>query len=99
MRWIDRIQHALKAFRLGPAVVEPADTYWGKDPEPFAPPAYGDYIATSSSVYACSTLRARNVASLPLRAYRMVNGERVEVIDGAFADLMQSVNPHWTYNR
>jgi len=99
MRWIDRIQHALKAFRLGPAVVEPADTYWGKDPEPFAPPAYGDYIATSSSVYACSTLRARNVASLPLRAYRMVNGERVEVTDGPFTDLMQSVNPHWTYNR
>jgi HK97 family phage portal protein len=99
MRWVDRIQHALKAFRLGPAVVEPADTYWGKDPEPFAPPAYGDYIATSSSVYACSTLRARNVASLPLRAYRMVQGERVEVTEGAFADLMQSVNPHWTYNR
>jgi HK97 family phage portal protein len=99
MRWIDRIQHALKAFRLGPAVVEPADTYWGKDPEPFAPPAYGDYIATSSSVYACSTLRARNMASLPLRAYRMVQGERVEVTDGPFKDLMSAVNPHWTYNR
>lgn len=99
MRWIDRLTHALKAFRLGPAVVEPADTYWGKDPEVFAPAAYGDYIATSSSVYACANLRAKNIASLPLRAYRMVNGEPVEVTDGAFIDLMKRVNPHWTLNR
>lgn len=99
MRWIDRLQLAMKAFRLGPAVVEPADKYWGKDPEPFSPPVYGDYIATSSSVYACSNLRARNLASLPLRAYRMENGAKVEVTDGSFIDLMSRVNPHWTYQR
>lgn len=96
MRWIDRLQSAIKAFRLGPAVVEPADTYWGKDPEPFAPPVYGDYIATSSSVYACANLRARNLASLPLRAYR---NDGTEVTDGPFIDLIKRVNPHWTYTR
>jgi HK97 family phage portal protein len=99
MSWIDRLSRVIKAFALGPAVVEPADTYWGKDPEQFSPPAYGDYLATSSAVYACATLRAKNLASLPMRAYRTVNGEQVEVTDGAFADLMRSVNPHWTYNR
>lgn len=99
MSWISRLTYAIKAFTLGPAVVEPADTYWGKDPEQFSPPAYGDYIATSSAVYACATLRAKNLASLPMRAYRLVNGEQVEVTDGAFADLMRSVNPHWTYHR
>jgi HK97 family phage portal protein len=99
MSWISRLTYAIKAFTLGPAVVEPADTYWGKDPEQFSPPAYGDYLATSSAVYACATLRAKNLASLPMRAYRLVNGEQVEVTDGAFADLMRSVNPHWTYNR
>jgi HK97 family phage portal protein len=99
MKWTQRLSAAIKAFRLGPAVVEPADKIWGKDPETFSPPAYGDYIATSSAVYACATLRAKNVASLPLRAYRMVDGEQVEVTDGAFVDLMKTVNPHWTYNR
>lgn len=99
MSWLNRLNNAIKAFRLGPAVVESADKFWGKDPEVFAPEAYGTYLATSTAVYACATLRAKNLASLPLKAYRMVNGEKVEITDGPLNDLMQYVNPHWTYNR
>jgi HK97 family phage portal protein len=84
-----------KAFRLGPAVVEPADVAFGTDPERWSPEVYGNYIATSSAVYACVNLRARNLASLPLTIER--DGQTVT--DGPLFDLLRTVNPHWTPNR
>ena len=99
MRWIDRVQAAYKAFRLGPAVVEPADRYFGTDPETFGPTIYGDYLANSSAVYACANLKARNIASLPMRFYRGNKDNRTEVTSGPAIELFQHVNPHWTYDR
>lgn len=84
-----------KAFRLGPAVVEAADVAFGSDPALWSPEVYGNYIATSSAVYACTNLRARNIASLGLHIYR--DGEVVE--DGPLFDLLKTVNPYWTQNR
>lgn len=94
--WRQRIgAYISKAFRLGPAVVEAADVAFGTDPEKWSPEVYGNYIATSSAVYACVNLRARNIASLPLLLYR--DGKILE--SGALHDLLRTVNPHWTPNR
>lgn len=95
-----RLGEALKAFRVGSAVVERYDSSWGHNSETFAPPAYGDYLATCSAVYACANLRARNLASLPLKLHRQDrDGKRVEVTTGPAVELLASVNPFWTYNR
>ena len=94
--WRDRLSSFIaKSFRLGAAVVEPADVAFGTDPEKWSPEAYGNYIATSSAVYACTNLRARNLASLPLL---VMDGEE-HVQDGALFDLLKTVNPWWTTNR
>jgi HK97 family phage portal protein len=84
-----------KAFRLGPAVVEAADVAFGTDPEKWSPEVYGNYLATSSAVYACVNLRARNIASLPIVLDR--DGEHVT--EGPLFDLLKTVNPWWTPNR
>ena len=84
-----------KAFRLGPAVVEAADVAFGTDPEKWSPEVYGNYIATSSAVYACVNLRARNLASLPL----VLDRDGQHVTEGALHDLLKTVNPWWTPNR
>ena len=97
MRWRDRIA---KAFRLGPATVDAFETTFGHDQERYAPAAYGDYPATNAAVFACSSIRAKNLAKLRLRIYkRAANGERVEVTSGRLFDLMRSVNGYWTFRR
>ena len=97
MRWRDRIA---KAFRLGPATVDTFETTYGHDQERYAPAAYGDYPATNAAVFACSNIRAKNLAKLNLKIYkRATNGERVEVTSGRLYDLMRSVNGYWTFRR
>lgn len=97
MSWTERIR---KAFRLGPASIDPFETTFGHDQTRYAPENYGDYVALSAAVYACSNLRAKNLAKLPLRIYkRATNGDRIEVTSGRLWDLMQSVNGHWTFHR
>lgn len=96
----ERLTAAWRAFVLGPAVVEPSDRAWGHDSSPYSPPEYGNYIATSNAVYACATLRAQLLASLPLKLYTLnARGERAEVTSGPLYALLQKVNPFWTFNR
>jgi hypothetical protein len=99
MRWIDRLSHAFKAFRVGPAVVENADRYFGTDPETYGPSVYGDYLVLSSTVYACANLKARNISSLPIRFYAGEHNSRREITSGPIVKLFKQVNPHWTYQR
>ena len=97
MTWRDRIA---KAFRLGPASVDGFETTFGHDQTRYAPEKYGDYAATNAAVYACSNIRAKNLAKLRLRIYkRTASGERVEVTSGRLFDLMRSVNGFWTFRR
>lgn len=94
--WMHRIQAAAKAFRLGPAVVHPGDT-WGFASDNSAPTEYGDYIATSVGVYACVTYRSDNLAGLPFKVYEKAgNGEKNPVTSGALVDLLEKPNPFWT---
>jgi HK97 family phage portal protein len=89
-----------KAFRLGPASVDGFETTFGHDQTRYAPEKYGDYAATNAAVYACSNIRAKNLAKLRLRIYkRTASGERVEVTSGRLFDLMRSVNGFWTFRR
>ena len=100
MNLLDRFRAAVRAFVLGPAVVERFDEVWGHSIEQYAPAEYGEYIATSNGVYACATSRAQLLSSLPLKLYRLDRaGRRAEVTAGDLYGLLQNVNPFWTGNR
>lgn len=89
-----------RSFVTGPAVVDRADTAFGIGADEFNPEDYGRYVATSNGVYACANLRARLLASVPLRLYRVDGeGEREEMTKGAPLALLQKVNPYWTFAR
>jgi HK97 family phage portal protein len=93
MAWLQDVFS--KLFKLGPAVIEPADVAFGADPAEWAPTRYGEYLTQSSAVYACANLRARNLAGLKMHAY--LNGK--EITQGPAVDLLRKVNPHWTWAR
>ena len=92
-------QRDARAFVTGPAVVEPSHEFWGIPSEEWQPEAYANYIAISNAVYACSMLRARTLAGLPLRLYTNRRGEKVEVDSGPAWDLLHRINPYWTMGR
>jgi HK97 family phage portal protein len=100
--WFDKLKTWIteKIFRLGPVVLERAEEAWGHEPSVFAPEKYGEYIATSVGVYTCATYRAQNLAKLSLRLYKVdAAGNRKEVTDGELYELLQKVNPFWTFGR
>lgn len=95
-----RIRAALKAFRLGSAVVDPSTASYGTEPGTYAPTRYGDFLATSVSVYACARLRAVNIASLPACIYKATKDGKSELVtEGNLHGLLTRVNPFWTFNQ
>src|SRR3972149_10357923 len=101
MNLFDRLRAAIRAFVLGPYVVDSFDRYYGHDVSQHSPTEYGNYISTSNGVYACSTQRAQFLSSLPIKLYKnKKNGRnREEIVKGDLYDLLQKVNPFWTFNR
>jgi len=107
LRWRDRLALWLarpavqRGFVLGPALVDRADQFFGHDDKQFSPEEYGNYIATSNGVYACATLRAELLSSLPIVPYRLrKNGaDRLKITAGPLYELLQKVNQFWTANR
>lgn len=94
------VRARVRAFVLGPGAVDPWTAAYGTDPEEWAPEEYGNYLATSNGVYACATLRASLLSSLPLRLYRVNSqGEQTEVTSGPAVALLKKVNPYWTLSR
>ena len=82
MKLIERIESKMKpirqrAFVTGPSVVSPSDAAWGVSPEQFSPAKYGEYLATSNSVYSAATQRAEQLAALPLVLYRFKDRARM----------------------
>lgn len=75
------------------------DRYFGHDQSEFAPPEYGDYIATSNDVYSVVQARARLLSGLRLRFYRGEGATKSDAADSAAAKLYRFVNPHWTAER
>lgn len=93
-------RHPQRAYVVGPAEVEPSQTYFGIPNDTYQPPEYAAYPAISNGVYACVNVRARNLSGLPLKVYRVKrNGDRDEVTDGPLVALLQKVNPYWTMSR
>lgn len=88
-----------RAWVTGPAAVDQSVLYYGWGDDSFTPPEYGDYIATSNGVYACATLRAKSLSSLPLRLYTGTGDNRTEVTSGSARQFFDSVNPYWTFPR
>ena len=101
MNLFDRLRAAIRAFVLGPYVVDSFDRYYGHDISQYSPTEYGDYISTSNGVYVCSTQRAQFLSSLPIKLYKnKKNGQdREEIVKGDLYDLLQKVNPFWTFTR
>ena len=94
------LQNQLRSFVLGEAVVTPSMQGWGVDPSVFAPDEYGNYLAKSNPVYTCATGRADLLITLQPKLYRVAkNGDRTEVTSGKLKDLLDSVNPYWTWRR
>ena len=61
---------------------------------------YGEYIQTSNAVYTAARLRASLLSSLPIVAYRVgPDGRRDKVTSGPLVELLQKVNPFWTFQR
>lgn len=64
------------------------------------PPEYGDYLKISSFVYACVSIRADLLSSLPIKLYKLQSGGKKKEIEiGLAFSLLQKVNPFWTFNR
>ncbi len=92
--------HEERAFATGPATVDPSQQYFGIDNQTYQPPDYVNYVATSNGVYACTNVRARTLASLPLKVYQAnAKGDRTEITSGPLWLLLKKVNPYWTLSR
>jgi HK97 family phage portal protein len=89
----------VRSFVTGPGVVQPGSMYWGNDGDSYAPSEYGEYVAKSSVVYAATKMRATLLASLPLKIYRGTGENRKEVTSGPIRDLLDGVNPWWSWDR
>ncbi len=60
----------------------------------------GDYLASNTGVYVCARYRAQLIASLPLNIYKKGTGKkRTQVTSGVLFDLLDTVNPFWTFGR
>lgn len=96
MNWLQKT--VAKTFRLGYPNIA-TDIIWGREP-PSNMIQDHEIVQSSSAVFACTNIRAKNLAKLPLRIYkRAKNGERIEVNHGALYDLLSSVNQFWTFKR
>lgn len=93
---------AQRAFVTGPADVQSWDSSWGLPREDYQPAEYVNYPATSNAVYACINARTKALSSLPIKLYSKkmdANGKRTEITSGPAWDLLQSINPYWTFGR
>ena len=93
------VQKKLREFVLGKALVDPSLSYWGVDPSTYTPEEYGNYIATSNSIYSIVTWRAQLMATLDLKVFRYKKNQKQDVTAGRLYELLHRVNPHWTWNR
>ncbi|MGQ0669337.1 MAG: phage portal protein [Actinomycetota bacterium] len=99
MNVLDRIlaERAVRSFPVG-LEIQSFETDHGHRDE-FAPPSYGDYLATSNDIYSVVNFRARHIGSLPLLAFEGRGPEKQLVESGPEPDLLRRVNPFWTFSR
>lgn len=76
-----------------------ASSVYGHDDSEFSPESYGDYVVTSNEVYSVVNYRARMMSTLDLRLYDGRGANRKEITAGPAVDLLDRVNPYWTWRR
>jgi HK97 family phage portal protein len=87
------------AFKMGRAF-DRTESDWGHDQSAYVDTKYAQYLTLSTAVYACANVRAKNLAKLPLKLYKLGrNGAQREVTRGRLAKLLNKVNPFWTWGR
>ena len=87
-----------RRFVAGIVVRQPSSVGRGEDRQR----DYPSYLQTSNAVYACVNARTKALSSLPLKIYsKRLNkdGHRDEVSTGPTRDILDSVNPFWTFTR
>lgn len=101
MSILDRVEARraglLNQYPLGDDIFE-----WDRElghRDEFGPAEYGNYIATSNLIYSAIQLRSRRLATIPIRAYRGSDENKVLQTTGGVPRLLQHVNPFWTYER
>lgn len=99
MGLIDEIRAVRNGGWPGEGVVDRWDAEAGHDDDRFSPEKYGDYLLTSNEIFSAASLRARMMSGLELRFYNGRGSERTEVQRGPVVDLIDHVNPHWTWRR
>lgn len=95
----DQLINRIRAFLTGPAAVDSGTQNFGISNETYSPEKYGEYIATSNGVYSCLKIRSDLLTSIPLKLYKLRGENKVEVTNGNLYNLLQKVNPFWTFNR
>jgi HK97 family phage portal protein len=86
------------AWPVGKAAV-PFDGELGHDDSRFSPEMYGDYLVTSNEVFSAVMLRARLMAGLELVLYKGRPEEKARVDAGPARELLDHINPFWTWRR
>ena len=102
MDLLDRIAEVRRrklSYPVGPAVVEPFDKTFGHDDEVFVPEFYGNYLVTSNEIFSAAMLRARLASTVPIKFYSGDDEKKRQLPKSAPAQLLQQVNPHWTWPR
>jgi hypothetical protein len=67
----DKLQAAIRAWKVGPKVVGEFEGLHGHDDTTYSPVEYGNYLVTSNPIYTCSTIRADALGTLKFRAYEL----------------------------
>lgn len=98
-RFWDGLTNGARSFTANTGMVEPiylmpeTDTF-GKFKDP------ATYLATSNAVYVCNRLRAQMLSSLKPALYKVAkDGSKTDVTTGELYELLQKVNPFWTFRR
>lgn len=86
-----------RTFIPGQGAPEPVMLYWAEDSERQQKAV--DYLRYSNAVYVCNRVRSQSLSSLPLRLYKTGRNRRTEVERGELHELLQKVNPYWTFQR
>jgi HK97 family phage portal protein len=94
-----RRQPVQLSWPVGAGAVDPFERDRGHDTSTFSPESYGEYIATSSEVYAAAHLRARQMSRLQARFFMGRGSSKREITTGPAVELLQHVNPFWTLPR
>lgn len=101
MSLLDEIRGRALDVRNAPVPVETSalSDEFGHDQSRFSPPEYGDYLATSSDVFSCVSLRARLMSKLDPVLFRGQGPDKREVTSGRAFEVLRKVNPFWTWAR